>query len=85
MPHILVDDYAKCCDPLSGAEPMGQDPKYSDAFQALKGQIGNIDAGTTDWKQAEALAIEVLTTLAKDINTACYLPSSCCNVTAMPA
>ncbi|MEM7355367.1 MAG: type VI secretion system protein TssA [Acidobacteriota bacterium] len=73
MAHVLGDRYDRCCEPLPGDAPMGKNPKYEDPFENLKGEIGNIDAGTTDWKAVETLAVEVLTTLAKDLNAACYL------------
>ena len=73
MAHVLGDDYDRCREPLPGDAPMGKDPRYQDPFEDLKDEIGNIDAGTTDWKKVETLAVEVLTTLAKDLNAACYL------------
>ena len=73
MANVLGEDYTNCCEPLSGDDPMGQDPKYEDAFTQLKAEIANIDAGTTEWKNAQKLAVEVLTTLAKDLNAAAYL------------
>lgn len=73
MAHILGDQYDLCIQPLKGADPMGQDPKYEDSFSELKGEIGNIDSGTTDWKKVETLAVQVLTTQAKDLNSAAYL------------
>ena len=73
MAHILGDAYDLCCQPLAGDDPMGEDPKYGDTFSGLKEEIGNIDSGTTDWKNVEKLAVQLLSEEAKDLNGAAYL------------
>ena len=60
--------------PISAAAPAGTDATYEDAFQQLKTEVNALgEAGDVDFDRIVALSEQVLTTLSKDLNAACYL------------
>ena len=60
--------------PISATAPAGADATYDDAFQELKTQVNILgEAGDVDFERIVALGEQVLTTLSKDLNAACYL------------
>ena len=60
--------------PISATAPAGADAAYEDAFQKLKTEVNSLgEAGDVDFDQIVALGEQVLTTLSKDLNAACYL------------
>jgi len=61
--------------PLPGDSPVGEDVRYEDAFQELKGEVDAAQsaAGDADFERVVELATTILTEESKDLTTACYL------------
>lgn len=62
--------------PISGGAPQGSEPKYEAAYELMQNEIqkmSSVSGGTVDWGVVESSAVEVLSTLAKDIPAAGYL------------
>ena len=60
--------------PISADAPTGANAAYDDAFQQLKTEVNSLgEAGDVDFDRIVSLAEQVLTTLSKDLNAACYL------------
>lgn len=75
MAHVLGKDYDRCQAPLAD-EPTGQDARYEDEFDELKGEIENIASGTVDWENVEKLAVSLLAETSKDLNVFGYLSAA---------
>lgn len=56
--------------PISAANPVGDDPKYSAEFEYVKAEI--VKTSERDWEQITTAARKVLTSQAKDITLLCY-------------
>ncbi|MBK8801975.1 MAG: type VI secretion system protein TssA [Fibrobacteres bacterium] len=56
--------------PISAANPVGDDPKYSAEFEYVKAEI--VKTTERDWEQITTAARKVLTAQAKDITLLCY-------------
>lgn len=56
--------------PISDANPVGDDPKYSAEFEFVKSEI--VKTTERDWEQVTLAARKVLTTQAKDLTLLCY-------------
>lgn len=61
--------------PLPGDSPVGEDVRYEDAFQELKGEVDAAQSasGDADFGRVVELATTILTEESKDLTTACYL------------
>lgn len=56
--------------PITDANPVGEDPKYSLEFEYVKAEIAKMTE--RDWEQIHLNARQVLTSQAKDITLMCY-------------
>jgi len=71
----LEDIKGKLLAPISADQPCGEDPKYEDAYEALKQEIakmGGMGAGSTDWEMVEKESFNLLAQSAKEINLLAY-------------
>jgi len=62
--------------PISEAEPWGEDPKYEDEFAWLKEEVAKMSgmgAGATDWEMVEVQSRKLLGKTAKDLNLLAYM------------
>jgi len=66
----LLPTYAELAAPIAGANPVGEDPKYSVEFEFVKAEIAK--TSERDWEKIHEAALTVLTSQAKDITLFCY-------------
>lgn len=60
----------RCLGPIPGVAGSGEDPRYDPRAEALRAEVGKLDSpsgGAVEWRKVEALASDVLATLAKDL------------------
>jgi type VI secretion system protein VasJ len=81
MPHVLGDDFARCIDRFTGANPFGEDAKYDPIYQDLRAEVQKLTAhssvdGSVDWKNIRKWSVEILGTKSKDLTVASYLTLS---------
>lgn len=70
-----LDDIGR--NPIPGAAPAGQDPRYEPEFEQLQAEIDKLTSvtagGAIDWNRVVDLAGQVLAAKAKDLTSAAYL------------
>ncbi|CAM2067559.1 type VI secretion system protein TssA [Sulfidibacter corallicola] len=62
--------------PISDAEPCGEDPKYEDDYSEIKEEVAKMSAlgtGSPDWDKVEENTLKLLKSTAKEINLLAYL------------
>lgn len=60
----------RCLGAIPGVAGSGEDPRYDPRAEALRAEVGKLDSpsgGAVDWRKVEALASDILATLAKDL------------------